>query len=150
MKPFNSLPGPDRKPSSAGRQWALALAVIATSLAATTHAQTWEYKSYKKTMGGQYSKDDFVVGTISIEEKGGKLFFRMNAGAVDACMRGEFPAAVEKTPETTTIEPQMLLGGCEKFRYVIRNDGTGGRREFWRNEQWVKNSWDFGLTPVKN
>jgi hypothetical protein len=118
-------------------------------LAGAAQAQTWEYKSYKKTMGGQFNKDDFVLGTISIEEKDGKSSFRMNAGMVDACLRGEFPAAVVKTPETTTIEPQVLLSGCEKFRYVIRNDGSGGNREYWRNEQWVKNTWDFGLTPAK-
>jgi len=130
--------------------WAMAIAMLLSTAAVPAAAQTWEYKSYKKQgMGGQFNKDVFTVGTISIEEKDGKAVFRMNAGSVDACLRGEIPAVVAKTAETTTIEPQITLAGCDKFRYVIRNDGSGGYRETWRNEKWVNSKWDHGLTPVK-
>jgi hypothetical protein len=126
------------------------LTLFAVTTSTATLAQTWEYKSYKKGgMGGQNNKDRFVEGTISLEEKDGKAFFRMNAGAVDACLRGDIPALVEKTEATTIIEPQSGLAGCEKFRYVIRNDGSGGHRETWRSERWVDTKWDHGLTPVK-
>ena len=48
-----------------------------------------EYKSHKKQgMGSQYNKDVFTAGTISVEEKDGKAMFSMNAGSVDACLRG--------------------------------------------------------------
>ncbi len=124
----------------------LAAGLLAASLA---HAQVWEYKSYKKTQGGQYQKDVFTMGTISLEEKDGKAFFRMNAGSTDMCLKGDIPAAVTKTDETTIIEPQIALAGCEKFRYVIRNDGSGGHRENWRGDAWKNSGWDHGLTPKK-
>ena len=124
--------------------------LLATLLAASAaQAQVWEYKAYKKSPGGQYQKDVFTMGTISVEEKDGKAMFRMTAGTVDACRRGEIPAVLVKTEETTTIEPQIALAGCEKFRYVIRNDGSGGHRETSRNEQWVNAEWGHGLTPAK-
>ncbi|KNZ32826.1 MAG: hypothetical protein AD742_08905 [Methylibium sp. NZG] len=123
---------------------------LATLLAcASAQAQTWEYKSYKKTLGGQYDKNVFTTGSITVEEKDGKASFSMNAGTVDACLRGSIPATVAKTAETTIIEPQIALAGCEKFRYVIRNDGSGGHREHWRNDAWVNSRWDHGLTPRK-
>jgi hypothetical protein len=115
-------------------------------LCAPAQAQTWNYKSYKKPMGGQYSKDNFVVGTISVEEKDGKAYFRMNAGGTDACVRGAIPASVSKTESDTTIEVLQALSGCELFRYVIRNDGTGGVREVKRDDRWVTSTWDHDLT----
>jgi hypothetical protein len=116
---------------------------------AAAQAQTWEYKSYKKDrQGGQYNKDHFVAGTISVVEKDGKPMFRMSAGNVDDCVRGELPALVTKTDATTIVEPQIALAGCEKFRYVIRNDGSGGHREVWRANAWKNTGWDHGLTPV--
>jgi hypothetical protein len=132
------------------KRFRLAAALFAALLAApAVQAQVWEYKSYKKTQGGQYQKDVFTMGTISVEEKDGKAFFRMTAGGVDFCLRGDIPALVTKTDETTTVEPQIALAGCEKFRYVIKNDGSGGRRENWRNEAWKDSGWDHGLTPKK-
>ena len=126
----------------------LALACLLAVASVSAAAQSWEYKSYKKQgMGGQYSKDNFVTGTVTLEEKDGKAMFRMTAGAVDACLRGEIPAVVTKTDTTTVIEPQIALAGCDKFRYVIRNDGSGGVREHWRGEKWVDDHFDHGLTP---
>lgn len=129
---------------------AIALTGIALLAAPLAQAQVWEYKSYKKGgAGGQYNKDNFTMGTISVEEKDGKAYFRMTAGAVDMCLRGDIPAVVTKTDETTIVEPQIALAGCEKFRYVIRNDGSGGHRENWRGDAWKNSGWDHGLTPKK-
>jgi hypothetical protein len=139
------------KAAAPARRPLLALAAITAALLGTAaQAQTWEYKSYKKQgMGGQYDKNNFVSGTISVEEKDGKTFFSMNAGSVDACLRGSIPAVVTKSDETTTVEPQIALAGCDKFRYVIRNDGSGGIREHLRGDQWVNDKFDHGLTPKK-
>jgi hypothetical protein len=123
------------------------IAIACIGFAAT--AQTWEYKGYKKSRTGSYSKEEFTPGTISLAEKDGKAFFRMSAGAVDSCLRGEIPATVTRTPETTTIELEQTLSGCEQFRYVIRNDGRGGQRETKRGDKWVKDGFDHGLTPAK-
>ena len=136
----------------AAHRGALALSLIVAALAVTTQAraQTWDYKSYRKQgQGGQFNKDVFIMGTVTVEEKDGKPYFTMNAGPLDGCLRGGVPAKVDKTAETTVVEPQITLSGCEKFRYVIRNDGSGGHREVWRGEQWVASKWDHGLTPAK-
>lgn len=126
---------------------AAALAAFAALAATSTLAQTWEYKSYKRSLGGQYNKEQFVVGSITLEEKDGRATLRMVAGAVDACRRGEMAAQVTRGDGTITIEPELPMAGCERWRVVIRADGSGGRREVWRNEQWVDTRWDHGLTP---
>jgi len=126
---------------------ALLSAMVLAPLGA--QAQTWEYKSYKRSLGGQYNKENFVVGTVKLEEKDGKATFFTNAGVMDACRRAEVPAQVTRTDAEITIEPEISLAGCEKFRLVIRTDGSGGRRELWRNEKWVDSKWDHGLTPRK-
>jgi hypothetical protein len=148
--PIPSRLAPRVSPSRAAHGCALALSLIVAALALPAQAQTWEYKSYRKQgQGGQYNKDVFILGTITVQEKDGKPYFTMDAGPLDGCLRGGVPAKVDKTAETTVVEPQITLSGCEKFRYVIRNDGSGGHREVWRGEQWVNTKWDHGLTPAK-
>ena len=131
------------------RTTASAALLICTALASTgASAQSWEYKSYKKHgAGGQYDKNDFVAGTISVEQKGDKWSFRMIAGRVDVCYRGVLPATVSKTEELTTIEVTQPVPGCEQFRYTIRNDGSGGYKEILEGEQWRRTRFDHGLTP---
>lgn len=127
----------------------LALAGLMLIAAGSAAAQTWEYKSYKRSLGGQYSKENFVTGSIKLEEKDGKATLTTIAGAMDACRRAELPAQVTRTDAEITIEPEVPMSGCEKWRVVIRTDGSGGRREVWRGETWVDTRWDHGLTPVK-
>ena len=127
----------------------IAIALLALALSASAGAaQTWDYKSYKKNgAGGNFSKENFVLGTLSLEERDGKASVRLIAGTVDACLRGEIPVRVERADAATTIELQQPLAGCEAIRYVIRNDGSGGDREVRRGDQWVKDGWDHLLTP---
>jgi hypothetical protein len=126
-------------------------ALVALLAASNAHAQSWEYKSYKKGgSGGQYDKENFVAGTISVEQKDGQWYFRMTAGRVDVCYRGALPATVTRTDEVTTIEVTQPVQGCEEFRYTIRNDGSGGFKETKVGERWAKSRFDHGLTPTKN
>lgn len=125
---------------------AAVLAALCALTAGSAAAQTWEYKSYKRSLGGQYNKENFVLGSITLEERDGHATLRMVAGAVDACRRGEMPAQVTRGEGTITIEPELAMAGCERWRVVIRADGSGGRREVWRNDQWVDSRWDHGLT----
>ncbi|MET0207931.1 MAG: hypothetical protein ABW220_02750 [Burkholderiaceae bacterium] len=131
-----------------------AVSLVLLAVAASAHAQatanSWEYKSYKKAgAGGQYDKDNFVTGTIAVEEADGKASFRLIAGKVDVCYRGALPAVVTRTPELTTIEVTQPVPGCEEFRYTIRNDGSGGFKEVKVGDAWRKSRFDHGLTPVK-
>src|SRR5688500_11783019 len=131
---------------------ALTLAIPLLLAAMPSHAQTqsWEYKSYPRDrQSGLYLKDKFNLATITVEEKDGKATFRMiTPGRGDPCFnRGELPAVVERGAETTTITVTPELSGCDPFRYVIKNDGSGGVRLKLRNDGgWVPDGLDHGLT----
>ena len=110
----------------------------------------WNYKSYKKAgSGGSFDRNNFVAGTLTLEENGGNATVTISAGRADTCYQGALPAQVERTDATTVIEVPPKIPGCEHFRYVIRNDGSGGIREIERGERWVDNRYDHDLTPKK-
>ena len=126
--------------------------LAATANVAWAQKQRWEYKSYlKDPVSGQYSKERFQSSTVSVEEKDGKAIFRMiTSGRGDPCIsRTELPAEVQRDEQTTTVTVLPPMAGCEPFRYVIRNDGSGGVRLHLRNEKWVSDGFDHGLTPLK-
>lgn len=128
----------------------LGIALLAPAASALAQSQSWEYKSYKKAAsGGQYDKDNFIAGTISVEQKDGQATFRMFAGRVDVCYRGGLPAVVTRSDELTIIEVTQPVPGCEEFRYTIRNDGSGGFKEVRTGAAWRRTTFDHGLTPVK-
>lgn len=128
-----------------------ATAVLAlVSTATLAQRQSWHYKSaVKDPVSGQYSKTDFRHATVSIEEKDGKAMFRMVApGRGDPCInQSDLPAEVQRDDQITTITVLPPMVGCEPFRYLIRNDGSGGVRQIRRNERWVNDGFDHGLTP---
>lgn len=135
------------------RTASLAFAALAAA-ASTAFAQTqrWDYKSYQKDkLSGQYSKERFLTATVSITEKDGKASFRMvTPGRGDPCIsQGDLPAEVVREAQMTTITVTPELAGCEPFRYVIRNDGSGGTRQHRRGEQWKPDGFDHGLTPMR-
>jgi hypothetical protein len=130
----------------------LLAAAAAFAVTAAQAQETWNYKSYiKDRNSGQYFKDKFVTSTVSVTEKDGKAMFRMiTSGKGDPCISAyDLPAEVERSAETTTVTVTPTLAGCEPFRYVIKNDGSGGVRLSRRNEQWVSDGFDHDLTPKK-
>ena len=48
-----------------------------------------------------------------------------------------------------TVEEEEQEGKAEPFRYIIRNDGSGGTRLHQRKERWVSDGFDHDLTPRK-
>jgi hypothetical protein len=136
-------------PSALGPTRAIAITLLLVATQGHAQTQSWEYKAYQRDRtSGQYSKDKFLVATVSVEESGGKAVFRMvTPGRGDPCIsRGELPAEVQRDADTTTITVTPELSGCEPFRYVIKNDGSGGVRMNFRNERWVSDGLDHGLT----
>ncbi len=128
----------------------LSLAIASATVFA--EKQSWDYKSYlKDRVSGQYSKDRFLTSTIQVEENDGKASFRMiSAGKGDPCIsQSDLPAEVQRDADTTTITVTPPLAGCEPFRYIIKNDGSGGVRQHRRAERWANDGFDHGLTPVK-
>jgi hypothetical protein len=136
----------------AGRLAALGIALGATCSTGWGQTQSWNYKSYQRDKTtGQYNKERFLTSTISLTEQDGKAVFRMiTAGRGDPCIsRSDLPADVERGADTTTITVTPTMAGCEPFRYVIRNDGSGGMRLHRRGERWTPDGFDHDLTPVK-
>jgi hypothetical protein len=128
---------------------AIALPLLLAATHGRAQTQSWEYKAYQRDRAsGLYNKEKFNVATVSLEEKDGKAMFRMvTPGRGDPCIsRGELPAEVERNAETTTITVRPELAGCEPFRYVIKNDGSGGVKMHLRNERWAPDGFDHGLT----
>jgi hypothetical protein len=130
----------------------LAMAAACSAAAAQSSTQTWDYKSYMKDpASGTYSKERFRTSTVTVAEKDGKATFRMiTPGRGDPCISNVLlPAEVVRTPEITQVTVKPELSGCEPFRYLIRNDGSGGVRQHLRGEQWKDDGFDHGLTPAK-
>jgi hypothetical protein len=135
-----------------GRACALAAPMVIVAAPAAAQTQSWDYKSYlKDRTSGQYSKDKFVASTITLEEKDGVAAFRMiSPRSSDMCInKGALPATVERAAETITIVVTPELAGCEPFRYVIKNDGSGGVRYLRKDDRWVPDGFDHGLTPTR-
>jgi hypothetical protein len=127
------------------------LAAAAAFAVTAAQAQVWDYKSYKRDpQTKRYSKENFVTGTISVEEKDGESYFRMIAGGLDACYRGAIPVSVERGAGTIVVTSKQTLVGCEHFRYRIREDGSGGTKEVKDNPdaEWRNSPFDHGLRPA--
>jgi hypothetical protein len=123
----------------------LALLLAAPALANT---QAWNYVSYKKDpASGRYSKDLNNVGSLELTEKDGQASFRIIAGTLDLCHRGSIAANVERTAQTLTITTAQAYAGCPLYRYIIRTDGSGGRKEFQRDGVWIDDRLDHDLRP---
>jgi hypothetical protein len=141
-------------PFNGRRAPALALAAVLAVTAGLAAAQTqsWNYKSYPRDRNtGQPRKDLFLSSTVHLTEKDGRTVFRMIApGRGDPCISAsDLPAEVERSAETLTITVTPALTGCEAFRYVIQNNGSGGIRLIRRSERWTPDGLDHDLTPVK-
>ena len=125
------------------------LAALA-SASALAQTQAWDYVSYKKEpTSGQYLRDLTNAGTLELLQHGDKAYFRIIAGSTDVCHRGDIEATVTRGDEVTTITMTQAISGCPLLRYVIRNDGSGGRKELRRDGRWIDDRFDHGLTPKK-
>ena len=118
----------------------------------TAHADDtqWKYKSYRKSATSGYSKDAFIEGTLSVTQKDGKWLMDLTVGGNNTgpCYRTPIEAEVTRTEETTTIEPK-LVAGCDLYRYVVRNDGSGGQRQVRKGEKWVNDGFDHDLKAMR-
>ena len=60
------------------------------------------------------------------KEKDGTYTFRIRGNTAPACFSTAEPAKVEETEATWTITPTGRFANCEKIRFVIKKDGSGG------------------------
>ena len=136
--------------SGVRRRAALLLGFACALLPVVGHCEAWEYLSYPDGQSILQSPDKALSpGYISLDESGGQPVFQMYAGRVTKCFDGPIPAKVERTAQTTTITVRRDLVGCFTARFVINNDGSGGRRELIKNGAWVPDGLERGLRPKK-
>lgn len=60
------------------------------------------------------------------KEKDGSYTFRIRGNTAPPCFSTAEPAKVEENDATWTITPTGRFANCEKIRFVIKKDGTGG------------------------
>lgn len=107
------------------------VALTACAASSTTSSQTWNYRTY-----------DFVptspseTGYIVLKRSGDEYTFQMIAPGLAPCYAASLRAAVDVTETNTIVTPEPRHSHCEKFRFVIKNDGTGGVRQNWNGTAW--------------
>ena len=128
----------------AKRLFAQVLVALAVFGANCADAQTWEYRP-----GWIGSSRDLSPGTVTFDEKGGKTTLTMVFPHQEFCSQGVLDATAIRTDTTTTITVTPRVQGCDEIRFVIKNDGTGGRRELKKGSDWVWDGFDRGLILSK-
>jgi hypothetical protein len=131
--------------------WPMTVAMYVTlgSVVTSAGAQSWEYLSFNAGGFGKRGTGPTATGYVALEEVNGKATFRFVVSGLGACYQTALDAAVTKTGTTTTITLVPAMQGCDQVRFVISNDGTGGRREVKQGADWVWDGFDRGLTPKK-
>lgn len=124
-----------------------AVAAVVVLFAHNAVAQTWDYMAYNLT--GTKAGQPLAPGYVTLDDKSGKPVFRMVAGRTNTCYVGDLDATPTRTETTTIITIAPRLRGCDEVRFVIKNDGTGGRREVKQGSEWVWDGFDRGLTQRK-
>ena len=121
----------------------LTLAVIGIAAHAATET-SWTYQSYDVRSG-----DKAVPGYITLNENGGAATLHIMAGNMNRCFSRDLNVTVERTADKTIIVAEPFLMGCDKLRYTLKNDGTGGTREVWAVDKWELDPKDRVLTLRK-
>jgi hypothetical protein len=128
----------------------LALALGSIFFVGTAQSQTWAYISYSDGQSvTSDAKTPLYGGTITLDESGPTPIFRMNAGKQTTCFAGDIEAKVQRTADKTFIVVKRDLKGCGSARFVINNDGSGGRRETLSSGNWTWDGLERGLTLKK-
>lgn len=129
-------------------QFVLALSSI--FFVGSAQSQTWTYISYSDGQSvTSDTKTPLYGGTITLDESGPTPIFRMTAGKLTTCFAGDIEAKVQRTADKTLIVVKRDLKGCGSARFVINNDGSGGRRETLSNGKWTWDGLERGLTLKK-
>jgi hypothetical protein len=109
----------------------LLLALACASLSAHATETSWNYVAYDVVTG-----DKTADGYITLTENAGAAKLLLMAGRMNKCFSQKLDAVVERTTDATTIVAEPIYRGCDKLRFVLKADGTGGTREVWAVDKW--------------
>jgi Caspase domain len=89
-------------------------------------------------------------GRLSLKESNGDYTLTLVTGGTywDNCNQNPLRAKVEILGDSFRITPVMPLQDCEKERYLIKVDGSGGFREIKQGDNWVPDGKARGLRRI--
>lgn len=125
----------------------IAIAIVAgaavTATADEGRTWRWDYKTYGVDTGR------FMRGGVAqLTEEDGRYWFRLRLLNSHDCWVTTERADVTMDEKTMTIIPELRMHGCERRRYVINRDGSGGRMDVFNGKEWVPSEYDRGLTAL--
>jgi hypothetical protein len=117
------------------------ISAILFSQVAFGQTWTWKYISY---LNGQRSYE----GSVELSAKSNAFVMKFIVPNMNRCWQGELDAVplIEDKVLIITLNPP--ISGCQKVRFVLNTDGSGGDREFLANNEWKKEDVDRGLSSL--
>lgn len=130
--------------------------VLALVFTLSAHAQTnewaWNYQfNGVSSASGTQRPGSGMNKAELFKEKDGTYTFRIRGNTAPTCFATAEPAKVEETDTTWTITPTGRFANCEKIRFVIKKDGSGGVQQnlmgkktasYWEDDE----NTNYGLT----
>lgn len=127
----------------------------AASVFQKKYPQSWLYQEFARGSGYISVAGQSVLGQVVLKKRGGKLVLTVEMpyggqfSGYNPCLRQELETTITETETTTTIVAIPVVRGCAEYRFVIRNDGTGGQRFVKNGSDWVWDGLDRVLTAIK-
>lgn len=105
--------------------------VLALVFTLSAHAQTnewaWNYQMNGVSAASGTQRPGSGTNKAELFLEKGVYTFRIRGNTAPTCFAGSAqPAQVEETDTTWTITPTGRYANCEKVRFVIKKDGSGG------------------------
>lgn len=107
--------------------------------------RSWTYQTYDRNAANAAGYGGPGVSHIRLDGREGDYRITIVAPGLATCYAAPLKAAVEQTATTLVITAEPRIPGCEAVRFVIKADGTGGRRETRVGSRWRWDRLDRGL-----
>jgi len=119
-----------------------ALLAAALLLPGGAVAQTWNYVGYHSITGEAWR------GSLELTEPApGRFVARLVLHNPENCYGSKLAAQFERGQDQQVITVVPRMGGCPELRFVLKADGTGGRREIRQPDgTWAWDGAERGLT----
>lgn len=107
--------------------------------------RSWTYQTYDRNAANAAGYGGPGVSHVRLEGQEGDYRFTIIAPGLATCYAAPLAAAVTQTASAIIITTVPRIPGCEEVRFVIKADGSGGRRERRVGTNWRWDRLDRGL-----
>jgi hypothetical protein len=126
-------------------QFIISIMLLSAACAATSGTKTeWVYQSYNVVTEAMDAP-----GYITLEESESGSTLKIFVPSLVKCFQQKHDATVERTDKTITITTTPPIFGCDQNRFILKADGTGGKRQTKVNDKWITDKRERVLT-LKN